>query len=330
MGNTTLYLIVAAVVVVLVILILVIWSMRQLRSASGAQKTRAKKEKQKARKVRKESSADKESPDINESVETETPRAVDESSVVDEPILGTEPASLEDIHDVSREVPQSASLNKELPSEKATETATWMNDVAPEQEPPIVWEDLDALGADFHLNEDHVVHLSAYVAPKVTSDEDMQDEEELHSEEVFMAKEEPMIANDSEPEKAVESSVEGYLEEPLEKHVDERQQWLRKQLDMPSVLGWFSLSPDGMAKYSDQVYDQEVYHHFAKLLEQMIASAELVGMADWKEFVVHGAEGVILMMSAPQSIMAKGDYIVVFLDEEQSVSRVIAQIGQVS
>ncbi len=292
MGNTTLYLIVAAVVVVLVILILVIWSMRQLRSASGNQKALVKNEKQKSRKVRTESSTDNKSPEKIESVEIVTPEAVVEPAIVTETSL----------------------INEESLSEATEENSLWINDVAPEQEPPIVWEDLDALGADFHLNEDHVVHLSAYVAPKVHADEDSLDEDEFTAEADSMAIEEQIVTKDPEPEMAV----------------DDRQQWLRKQLDLPSVLGWFSLSPDGETKYSDQVYDPEVYRHFAKLLEQMIASAELVGMADWKEFVVHGAEGVILMMSAPQSIMAKGDYIVVFLDEEQSVSHVIAQIGQVS
>jgi hypothetical protein len=191
---------------------------------------------------------------------------------------------------------------------QTAEPISWFNDVVPEQVPPLVLQDLDEAETDFHLNEDHVVRMSSYETPHTTFEDEDDDE-------------------------VIEAS--DWLAEPSSEHVamavpDERQQWLQSNLDMPGVLGWFTLTAFGEVRYFDQPYADEVHHHFAKLLEQMIAASELVGMADWKEFVLRGEEGVILMMTAPQSVMAQGDYLVVFLDEEKTVSNVIAQMGQVS
>ncbi len=321
MNNSTLYLIVAAVVVVLVILILVIWSMRQLRGANHSQKARGKKEKQKSHIEQKNATNDSES--------LTTGEVADEATMIEEVDMPLAPSEVEEVRDDLNEqissMPQPAeSIEEGSPTEEVEVTPAWISDVAPEQEPPFVWEDLDAMGADFHLNEDHVVRLSAYEAPKKAEDDEDLAEDAEDADGIIVEENEAQVEQ-------ILNTVPSELEESaIQVPVEDRRQWLQKQLDLPSVLGWFSMTPEGEAKYSDQVYDPEVYRHFAKLLDQMIASAELVGMADWKEFVVHGAEGVILMVAAPQSIMAKGDYIVVFLDEEQSVSRVIAQIRQVS
>ncbi len=109
---------------------------------------------------------------------------------------------------------------------------------------------------------------------------------------------------------------------------ESRQAWLAARLSLQSVLGWFTVTPSGDALFSDQEYDPEVYLRFAKLLRQMIDSAQLVGMEDWKDFVVHGTEGVILMVAIRQSAMAQEDYLVVFLDEESSIKSVLARIRQ--
>lgn len=188
---------------------------------------------------------------------------------------------------------------------QTAEPIIWFNDVVPEQVPPLVLQDLDEAETDFHLNEDHVVRMSSYEVPNTTLDDDG----EMESTD-WVAEQSPDNVATTVP--------------------DERQQWLQSHLDIPGVLGWFTLTPFGEARYFDQPYADEVHHHFAKLLEQMIAASELVGMADWKEFVLRGEEGIILMMTASQSVMAQGDYLVVFLDEEKAVSHVIAQMGQVS
>lgn len=103
---------------------------------------------------------------------------------------------------------------------------------------------------------------------------------------------------------------------------------LARLLDLPEVLGWFTLTEFGVVKFSDQVYDPEVPNQFFTMVGQLNASAELVGLAEWSDFTVKGPDGIILIIVVSQSVMAIGGYVVVFLSTEEAVPQVLARFAR--
>lgn len=182
-----------------------------------------------------------------------------------------------------------------------------------EQTPPFVLDQLEAEHAMSSLGEDEVVHLSAYEARTAL---------EAHAE-----SESDLSSGMSSDASGANLSAPDVEEQALDQQLTPRAagdsrgvvlpDWLSQRLTVPGVLGWLVVWPDGICSSSDQPYDALVIEHFAKLVNQALETARIVGLETAGEVNLRGEEGAIVVAPLTAYGVSTEAFLVVFVEGAQ-------------
>ncbi|MCY0875427.1 MAG: hypothetical protein OWT28_04040 [Firmicutes bacterium] len=168
-----------------------------------------------------------------------------------------------------------------------------------EQTPPLVLDQIEAEDAMMSLGEDEIVHLSAYEAraQRSASNSDVSDSDSL-----ALATED--VETVTLPGQPAPVDSRGLVLPP----------WLRQRLATSGVLGWLVVWPDGTCSSSDQVYDELVIEHFARLVNQALETASTVGLERAGEITMRGDEGAIVVAPLASYGVSTEAFVVVFVE----------------